>query len=365
MAHPYITIDLDKIEHNARTIVRLCAEHGIDVIGVTKGVCGNPEVAQAMLKGGVSGIADSRLENIRRLGTAGIDAPYMMLRLPPLSTVDEVVQLTKVSLNSELQVLVGLSLAAQRRGLIHDVIVMVDLGDLREGVWADDLIRFMGEALGLPGIRVIGLGTNLACFAGVIPSVDNMNQMVELAVEVEQTFNTTIGLISGINSSGLDVIRRGEMPQRINQARIGEAILLGRETTHRRPWPNTYQNAFALHAEIIEVKTKPSLPLGQLGEDAFGRLPGFEDRGMRRRALLNIGREDVDIDGITPQSAGLEIIGASSGYVVIDVDDAKQPVQVGDELSFSLNYAALLAAMTSEYVQKRPRRRELAAEAQR
>lgn len=356
MAHPYVTINLDKIEHNARTIVSLCARHGIDVIGVTKGTCGNPQVANAMLSGGVSAIAESRVENVRRLRAAGIDTSYMMLRLPPLSAVDEVVQLTQVSLNSELRVLEGLSQAAQRRSLIHDAIIMVDLGDLREGLWPDELVTFMREALRLPGIRVIGLGTNLACYGGVIPSAENMKQMVELVAGVEGTFNIKLDLISGINSSGLDLIASGQMPARINQARIGEAILLGRETIHRRPWPDTYQDAFRLHAEVLEVKTKPSLPLGERSEDAFGELPAFEDRGERRRALLNVGREDVDAEGIAPLAPGIEILGASSGYLILDVDDAEQAVRVGDELSFSLNYAALLTAMTSEYVHKRPRR---------
>jgi predicted amino acid racemase len=354
MAQPQVTIDLGKIEHNARSVVELCGKHGIEVTGVTKCVCGNPEVARAMLRGGVASIGDSRLENIRRLKAAGVDTPYLLLRLPPLSGVEAVVELTRISLNSELAALEGLSEAASRQGRVHDVILMVDLGDLREGIWPDELPPVARRALGLPGIRLVGLGTNLACFGGVVPGEDNMNRLVELAEGVERSSGRTLKWISGVNSSGLDLIASGRMPPRVNHARIGEAILLGRETIHRRPWPGTFQDAFVLYAEVLEVKKKPSLPLGERGEDAFGKRPSFEDRGVAARALLNVGREDVDVEGVRPLDQRLRIIGASSGYLVVDVSGAEGGVRVGDELAFSLNYGALLAAMTSEYVKIQP-----------
>ena len=351
---PSITINLDKIEHNARVITKLCQGHGIEVTGVTKATCGHPEVARAMLRGGVFSIADSRMENIHRLKDADIDLPYMLLRIPSLSSADEVVESVAVSLNSELSVLEALSHAAGRCAQVHDVILMVDLGDLREGIWPDDLIPFVRETLKLPGVRIKGLGANLACFGGVAPSTDNMNLLVELARKVEETFDLSLDWISGANSSGIELIAAGRMPKQVNHARIGEAILLGRETVQRRAWPGTYQDAFVLHAEVLELKTKPSMPIGKRGEDAFGRQPVFEERGEMDRALLNVGREDVDVEGITPLDPRLRIVGASSGYLVVDVTDVSDSLRVSDELAFSLNYSALLTAMTSEYVKKRP-----------
>ena len=116
MPSPYLTIDLDRIEHNARTIVGLCEQHGIEVVGVTKATCGRPEVAGAMLRGGVAAIADSRMENLQRLRAAGVPGRLMLLRIPPLSGVDEVVEAVDLSLNSELSVIAALSDAAARRG---------------------------------------------------------------------------------------------------------------------------------------------------------------------------------------------------------------------------------------------------------
>jgi predicted amino acid racemase len=347
-----VTIDLDRIEENARAIVRLCAAHGITVTGVTKGAGGHPEIARAMLRGGVASIGDSQLANIRRLRAAGVRCATMLLRLPALSEVDDVVDAVDVSLNSELVTLRALSAAALRRGRVHDVIVMVDLGDLREGVWPDELPPFTRQALRLPGIRMVGLGTNLACFAGVVPTESVMERLVELVDQVEDVLGVAPPWVSGLNSSGLDLIASGRTPARVNHARIGEAILLGRETTHRRPWPGTSQDAFRLRAEVVELRTKPSMPKGPRGEDAFGQFPAFVNHGATERALLNVGREDVDIEGITPSTPGVQILGASSSYLVAEVMDAAGRLRVGDEVTLALNYGALLAAMTSPYIDK-------------
>jgi predicted amino acid racemase len=354
MRSPYLTIDLDKIEHNARVIVSLCEAHDIEVTGITKGTCGHPDVARAMLRGGVSSIGDSRIENIQRMRAAGVETSFMLVRVPPLSGVDEVVDTVNVSLNSEISVLVALSDAAQRRGEVHDVVLMVELGDLREGICEGELIDFVRETLRLPGVRLRGLGTNLACFGGVVPGEDNMNRLVELAGEVEKTCGVELEWISGVNSSGLDLIASGRMPERVNHARMGESILLGRETVNRKPWPGTFQDAFLLHAEVLELKKKPSIPMGERSEDAFGMLPAFEDHGDIERALLNVGREDVSVEGIAPLDPRVRVLGASSGYLVVDVSKASGRICVGDELGFSLSYSGLLAAFTSEYVEKRP-----------
>jgi len=361
MSHPYLAIDLDKIEHNARTIVELCRGHGISVVGVTKCTGGNPEIAKAMRRGGVIAIGESQLQNVHRLKSAGVDGPFMLLRLPAPSEAAEVIESVDISLNSELSALVALSHAAQSRGRRHDVIVMVDLGDLREGLWPREVAKFVEQALRLPGIRVAGLGTNLACFGGVMPSEDNMRRLSEMADEVERNFDLQLQWISGANSSGLHLIAAGRMPARINQARIGEAILLGRETTHRQPWSDTFQDVFSLHAEILELKRKPSTPVGERSENAFGHLAAFEDRGEIERALVNIGREEIAIEGLTPHDGRLKILGASSSYLIVDTSAAAGTFQVGDEMSFALNYGALLTAMTSEYVKKKPWRKDFTA----
>ena len=359
---PYITIDLNKIEHNARTITALCGKYGIDVCGVSKVTCGMPQVAKAMLRGGVACIGESRMKNIHRLKANGVSTEFTLLRIPPLSAADDIVTSVNMSLNSELPVIQALSEAAFRRGLVHNIMIMVDLGDLREGVWPDDLLSMVREVVELPGIRIAGLGTNLSCYGGVKPSEKNMNQLVEYAHRIETVFGLKLRYISGGNSSSLNLIASGKMPRAVNHIRIGEGILLGRETVNRAAWPGTFQDAFLLQAEIIELKEKPSVPIGETGEDAFGGKPEFVDKGERDRAILNIGREDVVVEGMVPVDPEISILGASSDHLIVDVTEAEN-VRLGSELAFFMNYGALLAAMTSEYVEKRPvRDREFVSE---
>lgn len=355
MSGPQVTIDLETIERNATAAVGLCRRAGISVFGVTKGTCGMPQVARAMLRGGVIGLGESRFENIQRLRASGIDCPILLLRSPPLSRVEELVKTVDISLNSELAIVQEISRVAERMACVHDIILMVDLGDLREGIWPNDLIPTVEQVLALNGVRVVGIGTNLSCFGAIIPTEDNMGQLVAHARELEAMFGLALTYVSGGNSSSLPLVVAGTMPAGINNLRLGESILQGgRETFWDHPWDALDQNAFRLSGELLEVKTKPSMPIGQMGVDAFGNRPSFQDRGERLRGIVNIGREDVIVEGLTPVEAGVEVLGASSDHLVLDVTDLTPPAIVGQRLHFRLSYGALLATMTSEYVEKRP-----------
>ena len=355
MAGPRITIDLERIERNARTVVERCRASGIGVFGVTKGTCGMPQVARAMLRGGATGIGESRFENIRRLRASGIDAPIMLLRSPPLSLIEEVIKTVDISLNSELAIVRELSRVAERMARVHDIILMVDLGDLREGIWPTDLIPTVEQVMQLPGVRIAGIGTNLTCFGAIIPTEINLGELAKHADKLRQTFGLDLAYVSGGNSSSLPLLLAGRMPKGINHLRIGEAILQGgRDTFHDQPWADLDRDIFRLSGELLEVKVKPSMPIGTMGVDAFGNRPQFEDKGERLRGIVNIGREDVAVEGLIPADTGIEVLGASSDHLILDVTDAQPAPRVGDPVAFRMSYAALLAAMTSEYVEKAP-----------
>jgi ornithine racemase len=357
MPDPVVTVDLSVIEHNARAVVERCKAAGIGAYGVTKGTCGMPSVARAMLRGGVQGLAESRFENIRRLRASGLECPIMLLRSPPMVRIEELVRTVDVSLQTELPVMREISRVAVRLGRVHNIILMIDLGDLREGIWPNDLIPTVEAIMELEGIRIVGVGTNLTCVNGVLPSNHNLSQLVGHAYKVEARAGLHLDFVSGGASSSLPLLLNGTLPHGINNLRIGEAILQGgRETFLTEPWKDLDQNAFRLDAELLEVKTKPSLPIGLIGFDAFGNRPRFVDEGDRLRAIANIGREDVIIDGLLPINAGVRILGASSDHLVLDVTDAMPPLKVADTVSFRLKYSALLTLMTSEYVEKAPMR---------
>ncbi len=348
--YPKLIIDLKKLKENSQLLANLCFTENIEPVGVTKVTCGDPKVARAMMAGGIRMLAESRVENARRLKTAGIDAPLLLLRLPMLSQVDAVVELFQCSLNSELATIRALDAAAAKAGVVHEIILMVDLGDLREGILPSQLEEMVLEIAELKNIRLLGLGTNLTCYGGVIPTWDNLGQLLEYNRKAEKLYSHLLPVISGGNSSSLPLLLEGHLPP-VTQLRLGESIVLGRETVDRQPIPGAHLDCFQIQAEIIEIRKKPSVPIGKIGQDAFGGTPVFEDRGIHLRAILALGRQDVVVDGLeTPE--GIDILGASSDHLLLDVTKYPKSLAVGDVLTFTPGYGALLAAMTSAFVTK-------------
>ncbi len=340
-----LTVSCDKITHNSRQLCAAAARYGVAVSGVSKGAWGEPDVAAAMLAGGAESIAESRLENIARLRQGGITCPLWLLRIPALSEADDVVAMADISLNSEPAVIRALSAAAARRKKRHKIVLMVELGDLREGVLPRDLSAVITTVYNSPGVELVGLGTNLGCFGGVMPTPDNLGRLCACARQVAEEFGLSLHYISGGNSSSLPLLLKGELPAAINHLRLGEAILLGRETAYGTALDGLWQDCFILAAELVEIKRKPSLPAGEIGRDSFGNVPVFVDKGERIRAIAAIGRGDVDIAGLVPLEEGVDIIGGSSDHLLLDLTDIPEKYRVGDRVRFSMNYSALLRAM--------------------
>ncbi len=353
MKYPLIEIYLDRLKENAENIVALGQKFGVQIWGVTKVTCGHPEVAQTLLAAGVKALCDSRIENIQKMKEAGIDTYYTLVRIPMISEAESVVRYSDCSLNSDLEVLEALSRAASNLNRIHDVILMVDLGDLREGFWPSEILDVVGEVQKMKNLSIKGLGVNLTCWGGVLPTETNLGQLMDLVNLIEDTYQIKLDIISGGNSSSLALLREGKMPVGINQLRIGEVIMLGNDTVSHQPFPNTRSDTFVLKAEIIEQREKPSHPLGTIGLDAFGKVPVFEDKGQRIRAILGIGKQDVAADGLRPIDSGIEVVGGSSDHIIVDMTDAEKTYKVGDLVSFTVGYECLLKTMTSPYVAKK------------
>lgn len=349
---PRLEIYPDRIRDNARSIIKLCKSHGAQIAVVTKVTAAHAAVTNAVLEAGPDMLADSRIMNLRYLGDSGVSVPRLLLRLPTPSEAHDVVLTSELSLNSSAQTMKKLSDAAVALGRTHTVIVMVDVGDLREGVWPEKAPELVAQAARLPGIEVAGIGCNLACYGGVIPSEQNMATLIAVRDACRKKSGLSLNLISGGNSSSLPLLASGKMPKEINHFRLGESILLGRNVIDRSPWPGTRQDTFRLVAEVIEVEHKPSVPIGETGQDAFGGTPQYVDRGIRKRAICNIGRQDVVVDGIEPEDAGIIVLGGSSDHLILDVEEAASDVKVGDQIAFYPGYGALLALSTSPYVAK-------------
>jgi len=349
---PRLEIDLGRIGHNTRALVGALDPLGITVCGVTKATLGSPEVARAYLANGATSLGESRIENIERLRRAGITAPITLVRSPMPSQAERVVAGADVSLNSEIDVIVRLSQSARRQGRHHGVVLMVELGDLREGIMPGHLLDVVRSVLDLPGITLRGIGTNLACQNGVVPDDTNMAELSALATSVETAFGVELDIVSGGNSANLPwaLDPRSDIG-RVNHLRLGESLLLGREPLERTALAGLHTDTITIVGEVIESKVKPSTPRGTRGQTAFGRNEArraTHEEG--HRAIVALGRQDLDTDGIVAPD-GYELLGSSSDHLVLD--SGTHSPDVGDELRFGLNYSALMRSMASPFVTRR------------
>lgn len=353
--YPRLEVNLEHLRHNVKNIVEKCGAQGIQIAGVIKGATGLPEVAKAYDEAGAAFIASSRLEQLQAAKDAGIEKPMMLIRIPMLSEVKDVIKITDISLNSEMEVLKALNQEAREQGKLHKVILMVDLGDLREGYWDKEELIDTCEYIEnkMINIQLVGIGTNLGCYGSILPTVDKMEEIAALAEAIEERLGRELEYVSGGATTSLLRVWDKDMPEKINLLRVGEGILtaLDLDRFFNYDMSELYQDVFKLKAEVIEVKNKPTYPQGTITVDAFGQTPEYHDRGIRRRALLGVGKVDYGHwEDLISCEEGIEVIGASSDHTIVDVEDAVKDYKVGDIMEFNICYATLVYVTASDNV---------------
>lgn len=347
---PTLFVDLGVIRKNTIAMLDLCRKHGIEPIGVNKLTCEAPEVAQLLVDCGIKTIADSRIQNLKKISHLPVEK--MLLRLPQISMVHETVMYSDISLNSEECTLQALSTAASALNKKHRVMIMHDLGDLREGCFdPEETKRLAILAHKLPGLELEGIGANLACYGGVEPTTENQSKLVDIAHEIEAQLGVKLKTVSGASSSAIFLVLRDGMPKGVNQLRLGSSLLMG-IGLNDAPVPGASQDAIRLGVEIIEVKDKPSVPEHSTALDAMGKKPVFKDIGVHHRALAALGKQDVNFDELLPLDPGVKVIGGSSDHLILDITNSETGYVVGDTVYFALGYPGVLQCMTSEYVSK-------------
>ncbi|MDD6646447.1 MAG: alanine/ornithine racemase family PLP-dependent enzyme [Firmicutes bacterium] len=355
--NPKLVVDLSKLRHNISRVQRMCYDKGVELAGVIKGCTGFPECAEQFEYAGCSFIASSRLEQLEKIREHGIQTPLMMIRIPSLTEVPDVVRITDVSLNSEPEVLEALNKEAGRQDRNHKVILMADLGDLREGFWDKD--EMVNAALKvereLHNLTLAGVGTNLGCYGAIAATPEKLQELVDIAERIENEIGRELEYISGGATSSLPRIIEDNLPPRINMLRVGEGILLAKDLQDLWGYDMSFmhRDIFTLRAEVIEVKDKPTHPVGEIMFDAFGNKPEYEDNGIRKRALLGLGKVDYAFpEDLEPRMKGIRVLGASSDHTILDVEDAEHEVHVGDIIEFDLSYSTMVYVTNSDNIEK-------------
>ncbi len=349
---PRVNIYVEKLKSNVCLMIEMCKKYNIEIMAVTKGVGAIKEIVDIFEECGVNILADSRLINLAKMTDR--KQTKVLLRLPMISYANDAVELADISLNSEIATVRALNDSAIKQNKIHKIILMIELGDLREGVLPYDVNVFVSEVISMSNIKLVGVGTNLTCYGGVVPDESKLKTLADIATEIENTFSIKLDIISGGNSSTLKLlVENKKIDSRINNLRIGEGILLGTETSYGKQMEGFYNDAFILETEIIEVKEKNSLPDGVRSINSFGETTEIKDVGVHTRAIIALGRQDVNHLGLSPLDNGITILGASGDHTILDITKSKNKYKVGDTLSFNLNYSSLFGAMISTYINKR------------
>lgn len=344
---------MNKLRYNTKVEIDFYREHGIEIMGVNKVFDGLVETAEAIVQGGINVVAEAKIENLIKLKT--LPCEKALLRSPGLSEIPVAVRYADISLVSEIEVIEALSREAVKQDKIHKILIMIDMGDLREGIWFEDkaeLEAAVKAVIDLPGLELYGLGTNFGCYGTILATEKNAAEFVSIAKELEEKLSIQFKYLSGGNCSSFRLVENGTLPKEINHLRTGAQREFGIEYVEGR-YLEGYchsgkdigkyvSDAYILKGEIIELRRKPTVPVGELGLDAFMNTKTFVDRGIRKQAILSFGRQEVPWESIHPADERIRVMGQTSNHTIIDVEDTGEEYRLGDIVAFELDYTALL-----------------------
>ncbi|MCU5745110.1 alanine racemase [Staphylococcus sp. SQ8-PEA] len=330
MAH--VEINLSKIQYNALVIGKTLARHHIHFTPVLKCVASDSRIVSKLNEIGLTHFAESRIDNISRYDET--ENSFTMLRATSQDDLELLVQKCTMSIQTELATIREINEIARKQGVKHQILLMVDWKDGREGVLTYDLINYVREIINMHYINLQGLAFNFMCLSDIAPDENDVKMMTDLIEAVESDTQYRFRLISGGNSSMLPLLMYRDL-ERINELRIGESLFRGIETTTEGKIASLYQNCITLKAEIIEIKPRININSNE----------------KYLQAILDIGRLDTTIDELAPLNDDITIVGATSDQLMVDLK-AQDCYQLGDDIQFGLGYSALSHTMFSHHLKK-------------
>lgn len=352
----FITLNKKKLKHNFTQLQTLFESENIAWAVVGKLLCGNTLFLEQVLALKPKQICDSRVSNLKCIKQIDPNIETIYIKPAPNGSISEIVAFADISFNTELETIKLLSQEAVKQNKLHRIVIMVELGELREGVLREDLISFYEKVFSLPNIEIIGLGTNLTCMYGILPNNDKLIQLSLYKEVLELKFNKKLPFISGGASVTIPLILNHQLPKAINHFRIGETLFMGTNAYDGSKYENYEQYVFKLHAEIIELHEKPMMPNGETGINMTGEKiefnPEWEDV-TKFRAIIDLGLLDIDMEHFFPINPDHQVVGSSSDMMVIDLDSNPEKLKVGDTIPFHMDYMGILRLMNSDYVEKK------------
>lgn len=360
-----LIIQTEKIKNNIKYLSGFFAKHDIEWSLITKVFSGDKEFLKNVLTADViakiNAVGDSRLTSLKNLKEVNPNMRTIYIKPPAKVYADDLVKYADISLNSSFSTINALNIAAKKAGKIHQIIIMIELGELREGVKRSDIMDFYETVFELPNIEVIGIGSNLGCMYGVEPSYDKLLQLTLYKELISAKFNKELKFISGGTSITLPLIELGTVPKEINHFRIGEAAFFGLSPLENKRFKDLSIDTFEFKANIIELEEKRIVPEGIINEANIGHTASYDDHEVGDtsvKAILDFGMLDVDKEDLETADPDISFVGITSDMIVIDLGsnqtkDGKKKYEIGDQLTFKPNYMAVARLLNSKFIDKK------------
>ncbi len=352
----FIELYRERLQHNFHFLENLFKDRNIEWGVVTKLLCGNRSYIKEVINLGVREIHDSRISNLKVVKSIDPAIQTVYIKPPAKRSIKNIIKYADVSLNTEYETIKMLSEEAVKQNKKHKILIMIEMGDLREGVVGNQVLDFYGQVFKLPNIKVVGLGTNLNCLHGVMPSHDKLIQLSLYKQLIEAKFNRSIPWVSGGTSVTIPLLLKNMRPEGVNHFRVGEILYFGLNLFTMEKVEGMRDDVFKLHAEIIELYEKPKVPIGELAENPSGDIAEIDEEDFGKqsyRAILDIGLLDMSPEFLIPEDDKIEITGASSDMLVIDLGTTDRNYKVGDLVTFKLRYMGALGLLNSDYIEKK------------
>ena len=359
-----LQININEIRNNIKKLSSYLKENNIKWSLITKVFSGDKDFMEKILTPDIvkdiHSVGDSRLSSLKNLKEINPELITIYIKPPPLQYIDDVVKYADISLNSSYKTIIALDKAAKKQNKIHKIIVMIELGELREGINREDLSDFYESIFRLTNIKVVGLGSNLGCMYGIEPTYDKLLQLCLYKELIEAKYNSKLSLISGGSSITLPLIENQTIPKDINHFRIGEAVFFGTSPLNNKQFLDLNNDTFNFYTQIIELEEKGVVPDGIINDASIGHVAEFESNDLGRKAnkaILDFGLLDVDHDGLVAEDKDIKLVGITSDMTVVDIGDnidknGKKKYHIGDKICLNPNYISVARLLNSKFVEK-------------
>ena len=353
-----LQIHSERIIENIKKLNSYLKPRGIEWTLVTKIINGYKPLLEKILLDpsikDVHSVGDSRISNLKAIKEIKPDIVTVYIKPAAVNQAKNVIKYADISLNSSFETIKELDREAGKQGKIHRVIVMIEMGELREGVVRENILQFYEMIFQMKNISVVGVGTNLGCMYGVEPTYDKLIQLSLYKQLIETTFKVKLAVVSSGSSITLPLVSMNKIPSGVTHFRIGEAAFLGTSPYDGKKFKNLSTNAFTFSADIVELEKKEVVPDGKIGDGAIGETADYKnfDYDESYRAIVDFGELDVDYRNLLAKDNSINFIGSTSDMTVYDLGQKSNKYKVGHQLYFSPNYMAVARLTNSKYMSK-------------